>query len=302
MDRSGLPDRRRQGLRAVLNACVLAACIAPAQPGGGHGLVTTRPVKTQASQGNDGGMGPAPRARAPAEHNCSRPLNSAAALAITGGKEQTYVQAASSSAVAERGGITEIVDPAREALRIGGEARDSDEESGGDSVQGLVGREGLRGPGGGATASPAGGSPADAWRRLHSGTEDGAAVVGEPVASIVQALLKVPEGERDDLLDALLQEWEDRQAAVDVETEGGVAMRGDPAGSDSGGKEHKEIGAVSEEEDQQLLSMAFTYPPFFSHPKTEGVPVGGGGQTDTSEGALDLVRKHSSTHARSLST
>ena len=263
MDRQ--PDRRRQGLRAVLNACVLAACITSAQPDGEHGLVTTRPVKTPASRANGCGMGPQTTQLA------ARPLDSAAALAITGGGEQTYVQTASSRAAVEnvlrvRGGITEIVDPVREASRICGEARDSDEESGGDSVQGLVGRDWLRGPGGGATASPAGGSPADAWRRLHAGTEDAAAVVGEPVASIVQALLKVPEGERDDLLDALLQEWEDRQAAVDLEAEGGVAMRGDPARSDSVGNQHEEIGAVNEEEDQELLSMTFTYPPFFSHP------------------------------------
>ena len=54
----------------------------------------------------------------------------------------------------------------------------------------------LLGPGGGDLGSPLGlghgDSPGDAWRRLHTGSIDGAAVFGEPFASIVQQLLKLP--------------------------------------------------------------------------------------------------------------
>lgn len=68
-------------------------------------------------------------------------------------------------------------------------------------------RGGLLGPSGGETGDPRGGSPGDAWRMLHTGSRDGAAIFGEHFARIARALVDVAEGEREAQLEQLLEEW-----------------------------------------------------------------------------------------------
>ena len=66
---------------------------------------------------------------------------------------------------------------------------------------------GLLGPGGGETGDPRGGPPGDAWRMLHTGSRDGAAILGEHFARIARALVDVPVDEREAQLEQLLHEW-----------------------------------------------------------------------------------------------
>ena len=157
----------------------------------------------------------------------------------------------------------------------------------------------LLGPGGGSTGDPGGGTAGDAWRMLHTGSRDGAAVMGDALARIARRLVDVPPADREAQLERMLEVWEMECEAVHADggqrswDDGGAAdLRSDDARvarlgesalathtrREGGpwGENGVTLGEGEEELDEgdiKLLSMRFPYPPFFTHPKTEGVPV-----------------------------